>query len=111
MKKVIVIFANSIKHGQHCVAGKCLQTKEWIRPVSNALGAELSNLQATYANKYGNYIVKPKQKIEMNFKKHTPISQQPENYLIDDTQWYQRYSIKDDEFNQHLSQKTHPVFL
>ena len=40
MRKVIVVFANSVKHGKHCVAGKDVQSKKWIRPVSNAEGAE-----------------------------------------------------------------------
>lgn len=39
--------ANFIKHGQHCVAGKCVNTGKWIRPVSNQQGAELSHEQAT----------------------------------------------------------------
>ena len=102
MKKTIVVFANSIKHGQYCVAGKCLKTKEWVRPVSNTLGAELSNHQVTYTNKYGKYLVKPKQKIEMNFNCHSPLLHQPENYLINNIQWQQKYKINDNEVKQYL---------
>ena len=28
MNKTIVILANSVKHGKHCVAGKCIDTKQ-----------------------------------------------------------------------------------
>jgi hypothetical protein len=41
MIKEIVVFANSVKHGNSCV-GKCTRTGEWIRPVSNNEGAEIS---------------------------------------------------------------------
>ena len=50
MRKLIVVFANSVKHGKHCVAGKEVQTKKWIRPVSNVDGAELDDHQCKYGN-------------------------------------------------------------
>ncbi|CAA6804543.1 MAG: Unknown protein [uncultured Sulfurovum sp.] len=106
MKKTIVIFANSIKHQKHCVAGKCILTKQWVRPVSNIQGRELTSQQTTYVNKYGTYLVKPKQKIEMNFNSHAPILHQPENYLIDNSPWQQRYKIEDSEVNQYLDAPT-----
>ena len=102
MKKTIVVFANSIKYQKHCVAGKCILTKQWVRPVSNIEGAELTNKQITYANKYGRYLVKPKQKIEMSFISYAPIPHQPENYIIDNFQWKQRYKIEDSEISEYL---------
>jgi hypothetical protein len=102
MKKTIVIFANSIKHHKHCVAGKCIVTGQWVRPVSDISGTELSNEQSKYTNKYGNYMVKPKQKIEMNFQSHAPLLHQPDNYLIDNSQWQQRFKIEDNEISQFL---------
>jgi len=102
MKKTIVVFANSIKHHKHCVAGKCVQTKQWIRPVSDVSGTELTNEQATYTNKYGQYIVKPMQKIEMNFQSHAPIPHQPDNYLIDNSKWQQRFKIEESDLGQYL---------
>jgi hypothetical protein len=63
----IIVLANSVKHGQHCVAGKCINTGNWVRPVSNANGAELSHEQAKYQNPYGTFGVKPLQKIRMGF--------------------------------------------
>jgi len=32
--KNIVILANSRRHGAHCIAGKDLNTKEWVRPIT-----------------------------------------------------------------------------
>ena len=98
----VVVLANSVKHGQHCVAGKCLQDGRWIRPVSNEQGAELSHAQAQYQNPYGTFGVKPLQKIKMNFARHVPLSHQPENHLIDGNVWQQNYSIKVSELPNHL---------
>ena len=102
MKKTLVILANSIKHQKHCIAGKCIETKKWIRPVSDVSGTELSNKQATYNNKYGQYMVKPKQKIEIGFLSHVPLIHQPDNYMIDNSQWVQKYKIDDLELENYL---------
>ena len=40
----IVILAKSVKHGNHCVAGKCVRSKRWYRPVSTIDGEELGEL-------------------------------------------------------------------
>lgn len=98
----IVVLANSVKHGQHCIAGKCLNTGRWIRPVSNKLGAELTHDQAKYQNPYGTFGVKPLQKIRMGFTQHVPLPHQPENYLIDGNLWQQNYSIGLVELPNHL---------
>ena len=98
----IIVLANSIKHGQHCVAGKCIDTGNWIRPVSNANGGELSHEQAKYQNPHGIFGVKPLLKIRMSFLQHVPLSHQPENYLIDDNLWQQNYSIGAAELADHL---------
>lgn len=98
----IIILANSVKHGQHCVAGKCINTGSWVRPVSNANGAELSHEQTKYQNPYGTFGVKPLQKIRMGFSQHVPLPHQPENYLIDCKLWSQNYSIGEAELVGHL---------
>ncbi|MCG9753822.1 hypothetical protein L1D40_01120 [Shewanella insulae] len=98
----IIVLANSVKHRKHCVAGKCVRTGRWIRPVSNADGAELSNEQARYQNPFGIFGVKPLQKIKMGFSQHVPLSHQPENYLIDGNLWQQNYSIGQAELASHL---------
>lgn len=98
----IIVLANSVKHGQHCVAGKCVNTGNWIRPVSNVNGAELSHEQAKYQNPFGTFGVKPLQKIRMGFAQHVPLPHQPENYLIDGILWQQNYSIRENELAEHL---------
>lgn len=100
----IVILANSIKHNQHCVAGKCTSSGQWVRPVSNENGAELSHMQARCRNPHGTYNVKPLQKVIMNFSTHAPLAHQPENYVIDDTTWQQNFKITKDELVEYLDQ-------
>ncbi|MCK0769986.1 dual OB domain-containing protein [Chromohalobacter canadensis] len=100
----IVILANSVKHHQHCVAGKCTATGQWVRPVSNTNGAELSHAQAQCQNPHGTFNVKPLQKVLMGFSAHVPLAHQPENYVIDGSMWRQNYRISDGELNQYLDQ-------
>ena len=102
MKTTIVIFANSVKHKKHCVAGKVLNSHRWVRPVSDAGGAELSDQQCLYENPHGRFKVKPLQKIEMNLSRHVPLISQPENYLISDEIWQQRYRIEKNEIQNYL---------
>lgn len=103
MKNVeIVIFANSLKHHQHCVAGKCISSGNWIRPVADQNGSELSNEQAKCLNPHGTFSVKPLQKVIMSFSEHVPLAHQPENYLIDGSKWLQNYKIPDVALNHYL---------
>lgn len=95
--ETIVVFANSVKHGQHCVAGKSLATGRWIRPVADATGKELEHEQARYRNPYGRFLVKPLQKIQMELGANVPLTHQPENYLITDREWSQHYKIEPHE--------------
>lgn len=98
----IVVLANSVKHGQHCVAGKCVHSGRWIRPVSNVHGAELSHDQARSENPFGIYPAKPLQKIKMGLSKHVPLLHQPENFLIDGSLWKQNFLIKVGELPKYL---------
>lgn len=98
----IIIFANSFKHHQHCVAGKYIKTGQWVRAVSNAEGAELTHDQAKCQNPHGTYNVKPLQKVLMNFSSHAPLKHQPENYVIDGSRWRQKYKIADEELRNYL---------
>ena len=100
----IVILANSVKHHQHCVAGKCTANGQWVRPVSNANGAELSHAQAQCQNPHGTFNVKPLQKVIMNFSAHAPLAHQPENYVIDGSTWRQNFRIAIEELSQYLDQ-------
>ncbi|RIZ68854.1 MAG: hypothetical protein D0528_06305 [Methylococcales bacterium] len=101
-KKTIVVLANSIKHSQHCVAGKCINTKEWIRLVSDKFGAELTHQQARYQNPYGTYLVKPMQKTVVGLDQHVPLIHQPENHIIDGSIWQQQYNIDDTGLHNYL---------
>lgn len=98
----VVVLANSIKHGQHCVAGKCVNTGRWIRPVSNLQGGELSHQQARIQNPFGTFRVKPLQKAIIGLAQHAPLPHQPENYLIDDTVWVQNFSFDAGQLNTLL---------
>lgn len=98
----VVVLANSIKHGQHCVAGKCINTGQWIRPVSDLQGRELSHQQARIQNPHGTFNVKPLQKVRIGLDQHAPLPHQPENYLIDNTAWVQNYSFSSDQLHTLL---------
>ena len=63
----VVVLANSIKHHQHCVAGKLVSNGQWVRPVSNLQGGELSDAQARSQNPYGMFNAKPLQKVIIIF--------------------------------------------
>ena len=93
MKETIVIFANSFKHGGHCVAGKSLGTKKWFRPVSDVNGGALNDQQIKYFNPMGRFSVKHLQNIEMEFAKKVPLLHQPENFLISNNPWHQKYNL------------------
>ena len=102
MNTTIVIFANSVKHGKHCVAGKVVNSHQWIRPVSDMEGAELSGQQCLCENPYGKFKVKPLQKIEMNLSRPAALLSQPENHLISDQIWQQKYRIEESEISNYL---------
>ncbi len=91
----IVVLANSVKHQQHCVAGKTLNSGQWIRLVADENGAELSHEQAKCQNPYGKFNVKPKQKVIIGLDRHVPLANQPENYVIDNSVWKQNYQLSD----------------
>lgn len=102
MGRTLVILANSVKHHLHCVAGKDINTKEWIRPVSSDTGEALSDEQSSYLNKEKNWRVKPLDKITMEFSKHVPLAQQPENYLISKEKWVSSFKIERNELAQYI---------
>lgn len=105
MDNTIVILANSVKNGAHCVAGKCIRTGQWIRPVGDANGCALNNsqIQVTNPKFQGSYSVKPLQKINMRFLGENPLINQPENRMIDNTwTWTQSYKIHPSQLNSYL---------
>ena len=105
MNNTIVILANSVKNRAHCVAGKCIRTRQWIRPVGDANGCALSDsqIQVTNPKFRGSYSVKPLQKINMRFLGETPLINQPENRVIDNTwTWTQSYNIHPSQLSFYL---------
>lgn len=102
MRERIVVFANSCKHHEHCVAGKTERNRTWVRPVSNSEGGELTLAQVHYRNPYGTYPVKPLQIIEMEFSRAVPLPNQPENWLITDFTWQQRFKIELNQIGPYL---------
>jgi len=102
MNKTLVIFANSVKHHQHCVAGKDILTKKWIRPVGDKNGCELKDEQTKYQNPHGKYLVKPLQKMNIEFLQKAPLKQQPENYIISNKIWEQNYKIEREDIESFL---------
>nr|VFK44658.1 MAG: hypothetical protein BECKTC1821E_GA0114239_103817 [Candidatus Kentron sp. TC] len=93
MKKVIVVFANSVKHGKHCVAGKDVDTKEWIRPVADAAGKELDKRHGEYMSL---------QKVKIKLVKDAPLPNQPENWIVGHAPWIQRGNIEAHEVGGYL---------
>jgi len=94
LAKKIVVLANSVKHGNHCIAGKCLTTGMWIRPVSTVNGDALDNHQIKCRNPYGLFKVKTLQMVHMQFASAVPLVNQPENHLIAaNSEWRQDYKI------------------
>lgn len=104
IRKTLVVFANSVKHHEHCVAGKDVLTKEWIRPVGDENGCELSDEQTKYQNKYGRYLVKPLQKMNIDFIKKAPLRHQPDNYVVSDKIWTQNYKIERENIEEYLDE-------
>ncbi|RZN64455.1 MAG: hypothetical protein EF806_03680 [Candidatus Methanoliparum thermophilum] len=100
MQKTIIIFANSVKRHQHCVAGKDIDTKKWVRPVSKSEEKELTTEQCTCDK--SQEPVKLLQKINIDLLKHDPLENQPENYLISDKKWSLSGFITRNEVNGYL---------
>jgi hypothetical protein len=110
IKKTIVVLAKSIKHQVYCVAGKDIKSNEWVRPVSNINGAELSEQQCKCTNdqwqKQGKspYHSNVLKKIEIEFLQHAPLPNQPENYVVSDIVWQHKYNIKANEVQNYLDE-------
>lgn len=75
---------------------------QWIRPVSDVKGAELDRHQCEYVNPHGKFTVKPLQKIEIDIQAHSPLINQPDNYLVGNGEWSQKYKIEPDEVTEYL---------
>ena len=100
IKKEIVVFANSVRMREHCVAGKEIESKQWIRPVSRN-GGEISTAQCTVSD--GKDPVRPLQKIEIDVDgPYTSIKTQPDNWLIGKDKWQHIGEITRGEIGPYL---------
>ncbi len=98
----IVVLANSVKHRQHCVAGKLIGSNQWVRPVSTPMGGEISHAQARCQNPMGSFPLRPLQRVRIGLTDHVPLLNQPENYLIDGSSWVQNYCLPEQDLVQYL---------
>ncbi|OBQ55190.1 dual OB domain-containing protein [Halodesulfovibrio spirochaetisodalis] len=87
--KNLVILANSYKHQGRCVAGKDINTHEWVRAVSDAQGAEVMLDRCTYENIGGTQQLRTKKVLSIDFSVASPLAHQPENYIVTDVPWVQ----------------------
>lgn len=86
-KKSFVCFANSVKTGGFCVAGKEVGTNapgSWVRPVSGRPKGEVAVTEYPYAD---NGIPQLLDIVEVGFSGPNPHAHQTENHVIDGTRW------------------------
>jgi hypothetical protein len=86
-QKALVCFANSVKTGGFCVAGKEIGSDapgRWIRPVSGRPKGEVAANEYIYAD---NRIPHLLDIIEVGFSAPNPHAHQTENHVIDGTRW------------------------
>src|ERR1039458_8536777 len=86
-QKALVCFANSVKTGGFCVAGKEIGSDapgRWIRPVSGRPKGEVAANEYIYAD---NGIPHLLDIIEVGFSVPNPHAHQTENHIIDGTRW------------------------
>ncbi|KKL79645.1 hypothetical protein LCGC14_2012720, partial [marine sediment metagenome] len=77
--KTLVVLAKSAKKRNFCIAGKNIETNEWVRPVKGSpfTGDELCNL-SNRTDAINVFDI-----VEMTFLKESPEVHQPENELVD----------------------------
>lgn len=89
MEREVVILTRSSKFGRYCVAGVDLITGDWVRLVSNDAPTHgaLSICDITYAD---GSICNPLDVVLVDVVCATPLSHQPENYLIDSSKCWKK---------------------
>jgi len=80
----ILCLANSIKNQARCLAGVRLDTGGWIRPVSDRNGSAL--VKERYSTKSG-HVPEPPDSIRVGLERPSPLCNQPENWVISNTDW------------------------
>lgn len=89
MFRNILILAKSNKHGNYCIAGIDINTREWIRPVSSSKILEGAVLikDATYKN---GQEVQVLDVVRIRFREALPTKAQYENILYDNSYCWQK---------------------
>ena len=103
----VVILANSVKQGEHCVAGKDIRTGKWIRPVTTLVGGALPRQKVMVKNPYGSFVAKPLQIVDMAFEKPAPLPTQPENHLLAKEIWIQHFKARRDQLHRVIENPEH----
>lgn len=87
----VIILANSRKYSGHCIAGKDLKTREWVRLINNKVDQQKNpipftpaDLKALYGDTNGPKLL---QCIRVPFNKKCSIYCQPENEEITGAKW------------------------
>lgn len=108
MKKTIVCFANSRKIGGKCFAGKDINDKQWIRPVSDRIHESLiekeecirdRNCTCSFCNPILPQLLDV---IEIDIGEYVGECHQIENYLIDDCKWKKIGVLKTEYIDNYL---------
>jgi hypothetical protein len=103
----LIIFANSIKRNQHCVAWKEISSKKRIRPISGEwIEHELNRNQCTCEMEL--LPVQLLEKIRIPLLLEQPSVFQPENYLISDHKRKYLWKVDRREISNYLD---HPESL
>ena len=81
----LVILANSTKYSGHCIAGKDLDTGEWVRLINNQPRPfSNSDLKKLYGEPEGPSLLTC---VKISFQEKCPLYYQPENELITGDTW------------------------
>lgn len=79
MKVDFLCLANSRKHGGRCVAGIRLDTKEWVRPVSERADGTLYDREPMTAT---GHVLRPLDRVTVDLGAPRPARHQPEDWLL-----------------------------
>ena len=105
--KRILCLANSRKTQGRCIAGKVLTDTapaEWIRPVSERANQEVSERERQYEDGSDPRVLDI---IDVSLIKPTPSQHQPENWLLDSTEyWVKKDQVKEDSLQSYVDPVT-----
>lgn len=111
--KRMVCLANSRKRNGRCIAGRELigdkQTRgEWIRPISNRPGEEVSERERQYEDGSDPNVLDV---IDVPLLEAKPRNYQRENWLLDDKHYWRKHSLFDQERLKDLLDPVAPLWI